>query len=101
MTQKISIKSSFIPPKIFVLLKTPKNIEIQNFEPEKKGSSLRMHENIRVPAPSPLDTSDYTFSVRRQQFLQDIWLKSKTFVAFPCVVTSTGPGGFMFCVCIL
>ena len=25
----------FIPPKIFVFLKTPKNIEIQNFDPQK------------------------------------------------------------------
>ena len=32
--QKISTKSSY-PPKIFIFLKTPKNIEIQNFEPQK------------------------------------------------------------------
>ena len=31
---KISTKSSY-PPKIFIFLKTPKNIEIQNFEPKK------------------------------------------------------------------
>ena len=39
----------FIPQKIFIFLKTPKNIEIQNFEPPKNGQSLRMYENIRVP----------------------------------------------------
>ena len=51
---KISTKSSY-PQKIFIFLKTPKNIEIQNFEPKKKkkkkknGPSLRMCENFRVP----------------------------------------------------
>ena len=34
--QKISTKSSY-PKKIFIFLKTPKNIEIQNFEPQKMG----------------------------------------------------------------
>ena len=33
MTQKISTKSSY-PPKILIFLKTQKNIEIQNFEPQ-------------------------------------------------------------------
>ena len=28
-------------------------------------------------------------------------MEKKLFVAFPWVVTSTGPGGFMICVCIL
>ena len=36
-------------PKIFIFLKAPRNIEIQNFEPPKNDSSLRMYENIRVP----------------------------------------------------
>ena len=35
-TKKISTKSSY-PPKIFFFLKTQKNIEIQNFEPQKMG----------------------------------------------------------------
>ena len=39
-------------PKIFIFLKTLKNIEIQNFEPPKNYPSLRMYENIRVP-PTP------------------------------------------------
>ena len=51
--KKISTKSLYPPPppkkKIFIFLKTPKNIEIQNFEPPKNGPSLRMCENIRVP----------------------------------------------------
>ena len=34
--KKISTKSSY-PQKIFIFLKTPKNIEIQNFEPQKMG----------------------------------------------------------------
>ena len=46
--QKISTKSSYAQ-KIFIFLKTQKNIEIQNFEPKKNGPSLRMCENIRVP----------------------------------------------------
>ena len=45
--QKISTKCSYLP-KIFIFLKNPKNIEIQNFEP-KKSPSLRKCENIRVP----------------------------------------------------
>ena len=48
--KKISTKSSY-PKKIFIFLKTPKNIEIQNFEPKKNGPSLRICENIRVPPP--------------------------------------------------
>ena len=50
--QKISTKSSY-PQKILIFLKTPKNIEIQNFEPKKNAPSLRMCENIRVPPPPP------------------------------------------------
>ena len=46
--KKISTKSSY-PKKIFIFLKTQKNIEIQNFEPQKNGPSLRICENIRVP----------------------------------------------------
>ena len=46
--KKISTKSLY-PQKIFIFLKTPKNIEIRNFEPKKNGPSLRMCENIRVP----------------------------------------------------
>ena len=34
--KKIPTKSSY-PQKIFIFLKTPKNIEIQNFEPKKMG----------------------------------------------------------------
>ena len=45
--QKTFAKSSY--PKNYFFLKTPKNIEIQNFEPKKKDLSLRMYENIRVP----------------------------------------------------
>ena len=48
--RKISTKSSY-PKKIFIFLKTPKNIEIRNFEPKKNGPSLRMHGNLRVPPP--------------------------------------------------
>ena len=45
------IQKIFIPQKILIFLKTPKNIEIQNFEPQKNDPSLRMYENIRVPPP--------------------------------------------------
>ena len=41
--KNISTKSSY-PPKIFIFLKTPKNIEIKNFEPQKMTRA-----NIRVP----------------------------------------------------
>ena len=53
--KKNSTKSSY-PQKIFFFLKTPKNIEIQNF-----GPSLRMCENIRVPPPRDITfTTEYT-----------------------------------------
>ena len=47
-SRKISTKPTY--PKIFIFLKTPKNIEIQNFDPPN-GPSLRMYanENIREP----------------------------------------------------
>ena len=48
-----NIDKIFIPQKIFIFLKTPKNIEIQNFEP-KNDPSLRMYENVRVPPPPGL-----------------------------------------------
>ena len=50
--KKLSTKSSY-PQKIFIFLKTQKNIEIQNFEQKKNGPSLRICENIRVPPPPP------------------------------------------------
>ena len=52
MTPK-DIHKIFIPPKIFIFLKTLKGIEIQNFEPQN-GASPRMNENIIVPPPPPL-----------------------------------------------
>ena len=54
MTPK-DIHKIFIPPKIFIFLKTLKGIEIQNFEPQN-GASLRLNENIIVPPP-PLSPS--------------------------------------------
>ena len=48
VTPQKNIHKIFIPPKIFIVLKTPKNIEIQIFEP-KKISRLRMYKNVRVP----------------------------------------------------
>ena len=50
MTPK-NIHKRFIPKRIFIFLKTPKNIEIQNIEPKKISPSLRTYENIRVPPP--------------------------------------------------
>ena len=53
MTPKIYPQNLHTPKKIFIFLKTPKNIEIQNFEPQKMDRAyvLRMRENIRVPPP--------------------------------------------------
>ena len=48
---KIPTKSSY-PQKIFIFLKTPKNIEFRISNPEN-WPSLRMCENIRVPTPPP------------------------------------------------
>ena len=55
--KKVSSKSSTpLPPtqKKNHFLKTPKNIEIQNFEPPKNDPSLRLYEHVRVPPPPPL-----------------------------------------------
>ena len=49
MTPK-NIHKIFIPQKILIFLKTPKDVEIQNFEPPKNGLSLRMYVN-RIPSP--------------------------------------------------
>ena len=53
MTPK-DIHKIFIPQKFFIFLKTLKDIEIQNFEPQN-GASLRMNEHIIVP-PSTLSS---------------------------------------------
>ena len=49
--QKISTKSSY-PQKIFIFLKTPKNIEIQNFEPQKMG---RTYVGVKISEYPPWD----------------------------------------------
>ena len=46
--KKISLKSSY-PQKIFIFLKTPKNIEIQNFEPKKIAQAYVCVKISRVP----------------------------------------------------
>ena len=60
--QKKNIHKIFIPQKMFIFLKTQKNIEIQNFEPKKNGPSLRMRENIRVPPPPLLGVGETSLS---------------------------------------
>ena len=42
---------------ILIFLKTQKNIEIQKFDPQKNGPSMKMYENIRVP-PLGINGSD-------------------------------------------
>ena len=59
MTSKTSpillwyIHKIFIPPKIMIFLKPPKNIKIQDFEPPKNGPSLRIYMKISAPPPLP------------------------------------------------
>ena len=51
-----NIHKIFIPQNIFIFLKTPKNIEIQNFEPKKKGRAyvcMKISE-YSPPPPPPL-----------------------------------------------
>ena len=49
MMNSVKIHNSIIPPKIFIFLKTPKNIEIQNFEPPKWSKlSVTSHINCIV-----------------------------------------------------
>ena len=49
--QKISTKSSY-PKKIFIFLKTPKNIEIHDFEPKKMG---RAYVCVKISEYPPWD----------------------------------------------
>ena len=51
MTPQKYLQFFFHTPKNIHFLKTPQNIEIQKFEPQKNDPSLRMYENIRVPPP--------------------------------------------------
>ena len=41
----------FIPQKISIFLKTPKNIQIQYFEPKKMTRAYVCMKKIRVPRP--------------------------------------------------
>ena len=50
--QKISTKSSY-PQKIFIFQKTPKNIEIQNFEPPKMDRAYVCVKISEYPPPLP------------------------------------------------
>ena len=48
--KKISTKSSY-PQKMFIFLKTQKNIEIQNFEPKKIGRAYVCVKISEYPPP--------------------------------------------------
>ena len=48
-----NIHKIFIPQKIFILLKTPKSIEIQNFEPQKMIRSQVCMKILEYPPPPP------------------------------------------------
>ena len=56
--KKIYIHKIFIPPKIFIFLKTQKYIEIQNFEPKKKKKKIARAyvcvKKTEYPPPPPL-----------------------------------------------
>ena len=51
--KKISTKSSY-PEKIFFFLETPKNIEIQNFEPQKISRPPKNIWNLSKPKNIPI-----------------------------------------------
>ena len=53
MTPK-KIHKILIPPKKFIFLKTPKNIEIQNFEPQKMDRAYVCVKILEYPPPLPL-----------------------------------------------
>ena len=59
MTPK-NIHKIFIPLKnihfLFIFLKTPKNIEIQNFEPKKWAEPTYVWKYQSTPPPPPLGT---------------------------------------------
>ena len=51
MTPKEYPQNLHTPPKIFIFLKTPKNIEIQNFEPQKM---VRVYVYVKISEYPPL-----------------------------------------------
>ena len=48
-----NIHKIVIPQKIFIFLKTPKNIEIQNFEPKKMTRAYVCMKILEYPQPPP------------------------------------------------
>ena len=54
MTQK-NIPKMFIPKKIFIFLKTPKNIEIQKIDPKKWTEPTYVWKYQSTPPPPPGD----------------------------------------------
>ena len=50
MTPKKYPQNLHTPKNIYFSGNPPKNIEIQNFKPQKNDPTLRMYENIRVPS---------------------------------------------------
>ena len=57
--KKISTKSSY-PKKIFIFLKTQKNIEIQNFDPKKMGRAYVCSKISEYPPWAGKSTYTYT-----------------------------------------
>ena len=49
-----NIHKIFITPKLLIFLKTPKNYEIQNFEPKKRPEPTYIWKYRSTPPHSPL-----------------------------------------------
>ena len=81
MTSKTSpillwyIHKIFIPPKILIFLKPPKNIEIQDFEPPKWSMPTYIYENLSPPPPPPPHTHILGASGCEKRTLQKIRLR--------------------------
>ena len=57
MTQK-KYPQNFHTPKIFIFLKTQKNIEIQKFDPKKSGRAYVCMKISEYPPPPPWGSSE-------------------------------------------
>ena len=79
----ISTKSSY-PQKIFIFLKTPKNIEIQNFEPKKM---VRAYVCVKISEYPPWGLANDNlcqlnhFQIRPASFWQEdvLYISSNTY----------------------
>ena len=83
---KISTKSSY-PQKIFKFLKAPKNIEIQNFEPQKMGRAYVCVKISEYPPGTVQILSKFTHGNDKSP-----WVHLQSLCQGPCCQTANQRG---------